>query len=128
MNKVFNQELLIDFLGITLGILILIILYRILIRFLSRKVLKPQDYCVLYDVEFPVANGEISFYFTTSSQREVRLFLKNSAGNQFEVVDQIFDEGGHICRFDSNSVPNDEYLYVLKTTNQEISKRIEIKN
>lgn len=128
MNRIFNQELLIDFLGITLGILILIILYRVLIRFLSRKVLKPQDYCVLYDVEFFVSSGEISFYFTTSIQREVRLYLTNSAGEQVEVVNQHFKEGGHICRFDSTSVPNGEYLYVLKTTNQEISKRIEIKN
>lgn len=128
MNRIFNQELLIDFLGITLGILMLIILYRVLIRFLSRKVLKAQDYCVLYDVEFFVSSGEISFYFTTSIQREVRLYLTNSAGEQVEVVNQQFKEGGHICRFDSTSVPNGEYLYVLKTTNQEISKRIEIKN
>jgi len=128
MNRIFNQELLIDFLGITLGILILIILYRVLIRFLSRKVLKPQDYCVLYNVEFFVSSGEISFYFTTSIQREVHLYLTNSAGEQVEVVNQLFKEGGHICRFDSTSVPNGEYLYVLKTTNQEISKRIEIKN
>lgn len=128
MNKIFNQDLLIDFLGITLGILILIILYRVLIRFLSRKVLKPQDYCVLYDVEFFVSSGEISFYFTTAIQREVRLFLTNSAGDQFAIVDQLFDAGGHICRFDSTSLPNGEYLYVLKTANQEISKRIEIKN
>jgi hypothetical protein len=74
MNKVFNQELLIDFLGITLGILVLIILYRFLIRFLSRKVLKPQDYCTLYDVEYSNAKGEIAFYFTTSITRDVHLF------------------------------------------------------
>ena len=128
MNKVFNQELLIDFLGITLGILVLIILYRFLIRFLSRKVLKPQDYCTLYDVEYSNAKGEIAFYFTTSIPREVHLFLKNDAGESHNVAQQSFDEGGHICRFDSKSIPNGSYLYVLKTDNQEISKCIDINN
>ena len=128
MNKVFNQELLIDFLGITLGILVLIILYRFLIRFLSRKVLKPQDYCTLYDVEYSNAKGEIAFYFTTSIPREVHLFLKNDAGESHNVARQSFDEGCHICRFDSKRIPNGSYLYVLKTDNQEISKRININN
>lgn len=128
MNKVFNQELLIDFLGITLGILVLIILYRFLIRFLSRKVLRPQDYCTLYDVEYSNAKGEIAFYFTTSIPREVHLFLKNDAGESYNIVQQSFDEGGHICRFDSQRIPNGSYLYVLKTDNQEISKRIDINN
>ena len=128
MYKVFNQELLIDFLGITLGILVLIILYRFLIRFLSRKVLKPQDYCTLYDVEYSNAKGEIAFYFTTSIPREVHLFLKNDAGESHNVARQSFDEGGHICRFDSKRIPNGSYLYVLKTDNQEISKRININN
>ena len=128
MYKVFNQELLIDFLGITLGILVLIILYRFLIRFLSRKVLKPQDYCTLYDVEYLNAKGEIVFYFTTSIPREVHLFLKNDAGESHNIAQQSFDEGGHICRFDSKRIPNGSYLYVLKTDNQEISKRIDINN
>ena len=128
MNKIFNQELLIDFLGITLGILVLIILYRFLIRFLSRKVIKPQDYCTLFDVEFSKASGEIPFYFTSSIDRDVHLYLENSRGERFDVVKQRFDEGGHICRFDSTTLPNGKYLYVLKTSNQEISKRIEIDN
>jgi hypothetical protein len=128
MSKIFNQELLIDFLGITLGILVLIILYQFLIRFLSRKVLKPTDYCTLFDVEFSKARGEIPFYFTSSIDREVHLYLENSNGERFDVVNQQFEEGGHICRFDSTTLPNGKYLYVLKTNNQEISKRIEIDN
>ena len=128
MSKIFNQELLIDFLGITLGILVLIILYQFLIRFLSRKVLKPTDYCTLFDVEFSKARGEIPFYFNSSIDREVHLYLENSNGERFDVVNQQFEEGGHICRFDSTTLPNGKYLYVLKTNNQEISKRIEIDN
>lgn len=128
MNKILNQDLLIDFLGITLGILMLVILYQVLIRFLSRKVIKPQDYCVLYDVEFATASGEVSFYFTTSIHREVHLFLTNSVGQTIDIIHQQVDEGGHIYRFDSTSIPNGAYLYVLKTENQEISKRIEIQN
>jgi hypothetical protein len=128
MNKIFNQELLIDFLGITLGILVLIILYQFLIRFLSRKVLNPTDYCTLFDVEFSKARGEIPFYFTSSIDRKVHLYLENSNGERFDVVNQQFEEGGHICRFDSTTLPNGKYLYVLKTNNQEISKRIEIDN
>ncbi len=128
MNKIFNQELLIDFLGITLGILVLIILYRFMIRFLSRKVIKPDDYCTLFDVEFYKASGEIPFYFTSSIDREVHLYLENSKGERFDVVRQRFDKGGHICRYDSSKLPNGKYVYVLKTSNQEIVKRIELEN
>jgi hypothetical protein len=128
MNRIFNQELLIDFLYVTLGILVLIIAYRILLRFLSRKVIKPQNFCTLYDVEFPTSSGEVAFYFTTSTQREVHLFLKHSDGTIYDVAKHSFDEGGHICRFNSTTIPNGYYFYVLKTSNQEISKRIEIKN
>lgn len=128
MKNVFNQEFLIDFLGITLGILVLIILYRFLLKFLSRKVLKTQNYCTLYDVEHSIAKGEVVFYFTTSINREVHLFLKNTSGDVHIITQKYFDIGGHICRFDSNTIPNGQYLYVLKTDNQEISKRIEIKN
>ena len=128
MNRIINQDLLIDFLYVTLGILIVIIFYRLLIKYLSRKVIMPKDYCTLYDVEFPKSSGEIAFYFTTSTTREVHLFLQDLSGKTYDVVMQTFDEGGHICRFNSTTIPNGSYFYVLKTINQEIKKRIEINN
>ncbi len=128
MNRVFNMDLLIDFLGVTLGILVLIILYRLFIRFLSRKTIRSADYCELYEVEFPIAKGEIPFYFTTTKPREVELFLKTSNGDRIDIAHKQAEIGGNICRFDSTHVPNGYYFYVLKTENQEITKRIEIRN
>ena len=128
MQRIFNHDLLISFLSITLIILILIIIYRWFIRFLSRKKINPEDYCTLYDVEFNVASGEIAFYFTTKQTKAVKIFLKDAEGKEYQVVEKEFEEGGHICRYNSSNLPNGDYFYVLKTKNQEISKRIEIKN
>jgi hypothetical protein len=121
MNRFFNEALLIDFLKITLAILGVIILYRLLLRYLSRKHVKKELYCTLFEVEDQPVSGEIPFYFTTQQARNVELFIET-------VTQETYEIGGHLLRFDSTSLENGTYFYVLMTENQEIRKKVIVQN
>jgi hypothetical protein len=129
MNRFFNEALLIDFLKITLAILGVIILYRLLLRYLSRKHVKKELYCTLFEVEDQPVSGEIPFYFTTQLARNVELFIETELGVRVATVTQeTYEIGGHLLRFDSTSLENGTYFYVLMTENQEIRKKIIVQN
>jgi len=129
MNRYFNQALVIKFLCITLVILVLIILYRMLLRYLNRKRVKTEDYCTLYTVEDQPVSGVIPFYFTTNQARKVTLLLETVSGEAVATLkEDPFEAGGHIVRYDSSQLPEGIYFYVLKTENQEIRKKLVIQH
>ena len=129
MNNFFSETVLIDFMRITIILLIIVILYRQLLRFLSRKHVKTKPYCTLYQVEDQPASGEIPFYFTTNFRRKIAFFLQSKEDQSItSIAEEEYDEGGHLVRFDSTQIKNGDYFYVLKTENQEIKKTLVIKN
>jgi len=129
MNRFFNETLLIDFLSITLFILLAVILYRLILRYMSRKHVKLAEYCTLFDVEDQPISGVIPFYFTTERDRHVKFLIETEQGNLVATVaDQPFETGGHLLRFDSSILSNGTYFYILQTENQEIRKKLTIKN
>jgi hypothetical protein len=128
MNGLLGSAFWIDFLKITLAILLVIILYRWLLRFLNRKSIDKTRYCELYEVENPISTGEIPFYFTTEKKRNISLRLRGEDDAEIELCNQEYEPGGHIFRFDTGTVSNGKYFYILKTENQEITKRIVIQN
>lgn len=129
MNRFFNEALWIDFLSITLVILLAIILYRLLLRFLSRKHVNTEQYCTLFDVEDQPVKGEIPFYFSTKIPRNVEFLLESVEGRCVaHIANQAFETGGHLLKFDSSALNDGTYFYVLKTENQEIRKKLVVKN
>jgi hypothetical protein len=129
MNRFFSETVWIDFLRITLVILVLIILYRRLLGYLSRKHVKQEDFCTLFDVEDQPVTGQIPFYFTTKKPREISLTIETLQGELLHtVVEENFEPGGHLCRFDSLKMETGIYFYVLKTENQESRKKIQIQH
>jgi len=129
MNRFFNEALWIDFLSITLVILLAIILYRLLLRFLSRKHVKTEQYCTLFDVEDQPVSGDIPFYFSTLISRNVEFLLESEEGDCVaNIANRPFETGGHLLKFDSTALKDGTYFYVLKTENQEIRKKLVIKN
>ena len=128
MNRLLGSAFWLDFLKITLAILLIIILYRWLLRFLNRKNIDSKKFCELYEVENPVSSGEIPFYFTTEQKRNISLFLRGEDDVEIELCNQAYEPGGHIFRFDTVSVATGKYFYILRTENQEITKRIVIEN
>lgn len=129
MNRFFNEALWIDFLSITLVILVAIILYRLLLRFLSRKHVKTEMYCTLYDVEDQPVSGEVPFYFATQTVRNVEILLESEQGKVIATLaNESFSEGGHLLRYDCSFLDSGNYYYVLKTENQEIRKKLVIRH
>jgi hypothetical protein len=44
------------------------------------------------------------------------------------VSEKNVPEGGHIIRFDTNTLPNGTYFYQLRTENQKTMKRFSVEN
>lgn len=113
----------------TLGILVVFIGYRYLLRRLSKGRIEKKDYCELYTLELDPAHGELPFYFTSEIQRPVRLVLLDE---KMELLKEIaaFDckVGGNIVRFDSKSLSNGVYYYSLETENQKVMKKMYVYN
>lgn len=114
---------------VTLALLVLYIAYKKLLAYLGKGVPVQKDYCVLYGLEVQPSKGEVEFYFTTESPREVSIELLNSDMSLNKVISSgSYEEGGHIIRFNSGDVPNGEYYYCLRTDNQKTMKKMVIAN
>ena len=117
-----------DILFYALIILFLIIMYRLLIKRLSRGRHRQELFCILYPLDINPSSGEIPFYFTTEIAKSVKLSIENDEKMLIELANETFDVGGHIIRFDSTILPNGLYCYCLRTDNQETKKKFRINN
>lgn len=113
----------------SLVVLIVVTIYRWLLRSLSKGSIDKADYCDLYSLEIEPASGELPFYFTSEKEKEVTLSLLD---NEMNVIQEIAKKeckvGGNIVRFDSTQIPNGDYFYSLKTDNQKIVKKMTVLN
>jgi hypothetical protein len=117
-----------DILFYSFIILFIIILYRLLIKRLSRGRYVQEHFCVLYPLDINPSSGEIPLYFTTELVKSICLTIENEEGTIQELVNEEFGVGGHIVRFDSTTLPNGLYFYCLKTDIQETKKKFRITN
>jgi len=117
-----------DILFYSFIILFIIILYRLLIKRLSRGRYVQEHFCVLYPLDINPSSGEIPFYFTTELVKSICLTIENEDGTILELVNEEFGVGGHIVRFDSTTLANGLYFYCLKTDIQETKKKFRITN
>ena len=100
-----------DILFYSFIILFIIILYRLLIKRLSRGRYVQEHFCVLYPLDINPSSGEIPFYFTTELVKTIRLTIETDTETIKELANQEFGIGGHIIRFDSTTLPNGLYFY-----------------
>jgi len=122
------MEKLLDFLFITLCIVIGIILYRLLLRRLSKGKVDMDSFCTLYSLEKNPVSGEVEFYFVSPDMIKVEFAIWKENEKVFEVKNDYFKKGGHIIRFDSTILSNGEYFYGLVTSKQRTVKRFSIQN
>ncbi len=122
-------NILIVTLSVTLGLLILFIIYRKILAYVSRGEPIQKDYAKLYPVEQNPASGEVTIYFTCEIEKDITIDLLDSNMNLIkELFAKKCKEGGHIVRFDSENVIDGEYFYCLKSDNQKTMKKITISN
>ena len=113
---------------VSLLFLIGIILYRLLLRKLSKGRIKKENYCTLYSLDNNPASGEVSFYFISPFNLTVEFSIWDGDIKVIELRNEEFSEGGHIIHFDTKTLKNGNYLFGLITSEQKTIKRFQIKN
>lgn len=114
---------------VSLALLILIIAYRKLLGYLGKGRVPKEDYCVLYSLEVQPAKGDVDFYFTSESKKEVRIHVLNE---KYDFVLEAYNAqcktGGNVVRFQTESLQNGDYFYCLMTDNQKTMKKMTVAN
>ena len=122
------MDAVIQFLFVTLFILLGIIGYRAMLRKFQRGQVVHKEFCELYNLDQEPAQGELAFYFVCPQACEVKLAIWQFNKVVCEVAQASFEKGGHILRFDSTKLANGVYYYGIVTPDQETKKRMTIAN
>ena len=123
------SKVIIGILLTSITLLILIIAYKKLLARLGKGNPIKEDYCVLYNLEESPSQNEVAIYFTCNSERSILLELLSNELTTIQIIaEKIVQEGGHIIRFDTKSIPNGTYFYCLKTDNQKTMKKMIVAN
>jgi hypothetical protein len=122
------MEKLIDFLFVSLLIILAIILYRLLLKKLSNGKVNSESFCTLYSLEKNPVSGEVEFYFVSPDMIKVEFCIWKDNEKVLELRSDYFKKGGHIIRFDSTILSDGEYFFGLVTSKQRTVKRFRIQN
>lgn len=113
----------------SLILVILIILYRLLIRHMKKGRITTEGYLTLHSLEHDPASGEVKFYLELSNDMPVKLRIYNEVNTMEKIIkDEILTKGGNIIPFDTTQLENGTYFYEARTDVQKTSKKFEIKN
>jgi len=123
------SKVIIGILLTSITLLILVIAYKKLLARLGKGNPIKEEYCVLYSLEESPSSKEVSFYFTSNSERHIELSLLTNELTTLQIIaEKTVKEGGHITRFDTTTIPNGTYYYCLKTDNQKTMKKMIVAN
>ena len=123
------QDIGLGILYVSLALLVLVIAYRKLLRYLGKGQPVKADYLVLYAQEDKVAKGEVVFYFTAESPKDYRLVILNQDLDEIAVVKEgTCTLGGNIVCYDSTSVADGDYFFCIITDNQRTMKKLAVRN
>lgn len=123
------SKVLIGMLWVSLGLIIVVAIYKRILAKLQKGRAVPEEYCVLYSLETNPSKGEIEFYFTTKTKRNVVFQLLNDDLSVLKVLyDKETKEGGQIIRFDSTTLENGNYYFQIVTENQKTMKKFSVLN
>ncbi|MBI1837251.1 MAG: hypothetical protein HYR91_08310 [Flavobacteriia bacterium] len=122
-------KVLLGILYVSIVLLILTIVYKKILVKLKKGQADPQDFCILYSLEKNPVQGEIEFYFTTKTTRNITLQLLQADMTIFKnLFEKEVKEGGQIVRFDSTTIANGDYFFQLVTENQKTMKKFTVLN
>lgn len=113
----------------SLVIVVFIVLYKLLIKRLSKNSIPQQSFIELTPLKDDKIKGKVQFFFKTKELKPVKFRIYSKTGDFEKVLaDKEYSKGGHIINFDTNSLADGFYFYELKTDNQKITKLMEVKN
>lgn len=114
---------------VTLGLLILFIIYRLIVIRLKRGRIEKELYLVLHPIEKDPASGIVPIFIEmhTPMEVEVSVFSVDLQLNRI-IENRSFNKGGSIIQLDTREFENGFYFYQAKSNNQKTRKRLEIRN
>lgn len=122
------MERVIEFLIITLLILVAIIAYRYLLKYLSKGRVDQALFCELYSLDHDPASGEVSFYFVCPELTLLSFKIWDANQVVRELTNKEYPQGGHLSRFQTSELPNGTYFFGIETSKQKTQKRFNIQN
>ena len=123
------QDVALKGLWITLGVLVFVIVYRLVLRRMKRDIPDLSSFIILHPLEMDPAYGEVEFYFTMEDNQFVNFSVFDKDGSLIEeFYNKEMEAGPHIVKFDTTNVSNGKYSFNIKTDKQHTMKFFEIKN
>lgn len=114
---------------VVVAITLLVVAYKSLLRNMQKGKVDQKKYAVLFDLENNQVSGEVEFYFTLEEEKPVRFIMLDSNMQEVcEVVSGNYDAGGHIVRFNVNTLAPGVYFYSIVTDNQRSMKKIMVQH
>jgi hypothetical protein len=114
-------------LAITTGIFLLYYVYRSYIRKATAEAGSPRGFARLLPIEIPDPGGELQVRFETSDEQEINLEIcDDSHTTLYVLASKVYVPGEYVIRFDSSKLSGGTYFFRLKTSRQEIFKKIQL--
>lgn len=122
------MERIIEFLVITLLILLAIIAYRYLLKYLSKGNVNQALFCDLYSLDHEPAMGEVSFYFVCPEMTFVTFCIWKGDEVIKQLTSKEYEKGGHLLKFQTSEIENGVYYFGIETAKQKTQKRFTVQN
>jgi hypothetical protein len=114
---------------VSLAVLVIIIAYRKLLRYLGKGHPPKEDYAVLYSIEMQPAMGVIDLYYELKVDKEIEIHLLDINMKDFMMIDKrMATKGGNKVLFDTTKVLSGNYYFELRSDNQKTMKKIRVEN
>jgi hypothetical protein len=112
-----------------MAVLVLYIAYREMLKRFGKGAPVKEDYAVLFGLEKQKVSGEVEFYFTINEPKHIVFTILDQQMSVLQTItDQDYQSGGHIVRFNSESLADGLYFYCLESENQKTMKRMFIQH
>lgn len=122
-------EVILGTLYVSLGLLALVITYRLILKGMARGSVSTIKNCQLYNIEENPCTGEVVFYFEASEKMDFKFLIQDEDMKDVHLVKEGQTEpGGNMLRFDSAILKNGSYFYVLETHFERNRKKMDVRH
>lgn len=123
----FYYKILLISLGITLGLFLAYQGYKYFLRGRKQVIYVPR--IVLHSIERFVCAGEVMFHYEVREEQQIVFEICNAGFEPvLELLNQKMPDGSYTIVFDTKTLSNGEYFYRLRGEEQQVMKKIEIRN
>lgn len=103
--------------------------YKLLMSYLGKGNITKQVYAKLHNLDHPVVQGDVDFYFELPEEDNISFDLLDEHDNVLiNFAKTTLKKGNHRYPFNTLEYSNGVYFYQLKTKNQTSTKKFIINN